>query len=182
MTVEKLERFCNRLDAVNRAIGRGIAYVSLLMVLVVTADVIMRYVFQMTFVFVQELEWQLFGVLFLVGAGYTLLYDAHVRVDVFYQTMSPKAQAWINVIGCLFFLFPGCFLIIATSWQFVAASWAVNEGSPDPGGLPARYLIKAMIPLGFTLVAVQGIPMTLRNLMVLLGKAPNRPEGQKGGH
>lgn len=180
--MEKLERLCNRLDAVNRTVGRGISYVALLMVVVVTVDVIMRYLFKKTFVFVQELEWHLFGVLFLIGAGYTLLYDAHVRVDVFFQRLSPKAQAWINFLGCLFFLFPGCYLIIATSWNFVAASWAVHEGSPDPGGLPARYIIKAMIPVGFALVAVQGIPMTLRNLMVLMGKAPARDKDKKGGH
>ncbi len=180
--METLEKLCNRLDAVNRTIGRGISYVALLMVVVVTVDVIMRYVFKKTFVFVQELEWHLFGLLFLVGAGYTLLYDAHVRVDVFYQRLSPKAQAWINFLGCVLFLFPGCYLIIATSWNFVAASWAVQEGSPDPGGLPARYVIKAMIPLGFALIAIQGIPMALRNLMVLMGKSPVRDNTAKGGH
>lgn len=180
--METLEKLCNRLDAVNRTIGRGISYVALLMVVVVTVDVIMRYIFKKTFVFVQELEWHLFGLLFLVGAGYTLLYDAHVRVDVFYQRLSPKAQAWISFLGCLFFLFPGCYLIIATSWNFVAASWAVQEGSPDPGGLPARYVIKAMIPLGFALIAIQGIPMALRSLMVLMGKSPVRDNSEKGGH
>ncbi len=180
--MQKLERFCNRLDSINRTVGRAVSWVSLIMVLVVTVDVIMRYMFKKTFVFVQELEWHLFGVLFLIGAGYTLLYDAHVRVDVFYQRLSPKTQAWINFLGCLFFLLPGCYLVIATSMKFLAASWAIGEGSPDPGGLPARYVIKAMIPLGFTLIAIQGIPMTLRSLMVILGKTNTPSEARKGGH
>lgn len=180
--MEKLEKLCDRLDVLNRTIGRGIAWVSLLMVVVVTVDVIMRYLFKTTYVFVQELEWHLFGVLFLVGAGYTLLYDAHVRVDVFYQRFSPKTKAWIDFLGCLLFLFPGCYLIIATSMNFVANSWTIGEGSPDPGGLPARYVIKAMIPLGFTLVAIQGIPMALRSLMVLLGSPATSSKTSKGGH
>lgn len=180
--MEKLEKFCHRVDAINRAVGRGVSWVSLLMIVVVTLDVIMRYAFKTTFVFVQELEWHLFGVLFLLGAGYTLLYDAHVRVDVFYQRLSPKSQAWINFLGCVFFLFPGCYLIAATSMKFVAASWAVQEGSPDPGGLPARYIIKAMIPLGFTLIAIQGIPMTLRSLIILLGKSTESGHAKKGEH
>lgn len=180
--MEKLEKLCNRLDAINRTVGRGIAWVSLIMVVVVTVDVIMRYLFKTTFVFVQELEWHLFGVLFLVGAGYTLLYDAHVRVDVFYQRFSPKTKAWIDFLGCLLFLFPGCYLIIATSMNFVANSWAIGEGSPDPGGLPARYVIKAMIPLGFTLVAIQGLPMALRSLMVLMGAPTPSSKAAKGGH
>ncbi|SHG04512.1 TRAP-type mannitol/chloroaromatic compound transport system, small permease component [Desulfacinum infernum DSM 9756] len=178
-----ISRFCDRLDSVNRAVGRGVSWVALLMVLVVTVDVIMRYLFKITFVFVQELEWHLFGVLFLIGAGYTLLYDDHVRVDVFYQRFSKKTQAWINFLGALLALFPGCYLIIVTSWQFVMNSWAVNEGSPDPGGLPARYILKAMIPIGFALVALQGIPLTLRSLMVILGiESDFRPERKEGAH
>ena len=87
--------------------------------LVVFVDVVMRYVFHTSFVFTQELEWHLFGFIFLLGAGYTLLYDGHVRVDIFYQRLSPSAKAWINLIGVLLFLIPGCVLIIATSWSFV---------------------------------------------------------------
>ncbi|ROQ90166.1 TRAP transporter small permease subunit [Desulfosoma caldarium] len=180
--MEKLAELCDRLDTVNRTIGRGIAWVSLIMVAVVTVDVILRYLFKITFVFVQELEWHLFGFLFLVGAGYTLLYDSHVRVDVFYQRFSPKTKAWINFLGCLLFLFPGCYLIIATSMTFVANSWSIAEGSPDPGGLPARYVIKAMIPLGFALVAIQGVPMALRSLMVLMGSTETSAKGAKGEH
>ena len=92
------------IDTINGWIGRGVAWVSLGLVLVVFADVVMRYLFNISFVFTQELEWHLFGFIFLIGAGYTLLHDGHVRVDIFYQRLSPKGQAWINLLGVLFFL------------------------------------------------------------------------------
>ena len=139
--------------------------------LVVFVDVVMRYVFHTSFVFTQELEWHLFGFIFLLGAGYTLLYDGHVRVDIFYQRLSPSAKAWINLIGVLLFLIPGCVLIIATSWSFVVNSWAVMEGSPDPGGIPYRYVLKACIPVGFILVLLQGISLGIKSLFVIRGDA-----------
>jgi len=169
-------RIMGVLDSINRTVGRGVAWVSFLMVAVVTVDVVMRYLFRTSFVFVQELEWHLFGVLFLVGAGYTLLHDDHVRVDVFYQRFSPKTQAWINLLGTLFFLLPGCYLVVVTSWQFLMNSWAVREASPDPGGIPARYILKSAIPLGFSLIALQGVSLRLKSLLVILDHAPESGE------
>ena len=171
-----MRKIIQLIDWINRKVGQGVAWVSLLMVVVVTVDVVMRYLFKTSFVFVQELEWHLFGVLFLVGAGYTLLHDDHVRVDVFYQRLTTKQRAWINLLGTLFFLLPGCYLVIQTSWQFVMNSWAVQEASPDPGGIPARYLLKACIPLGFALVALQGISLGLKSLQVILGNEANTQE------
>jgi TRAP-type mannitol/chloroaromatic compound transport system permease small subunit len=149
------------------------------MVLVVTMDVILRYVFNMSSVFTQELEWHIFGFLFLIGAGYTLLHDDHVRVDIFYQRLTPKNQAWINLLGTLFFLLPGCYLVIKTSLPFVANSWAVYEGSPDPGGIPARYILKAAIPFGFSLVALQGISLGLKSLLTIMGDPAESAEEAK---
>lgn len=167
--MRNIVRLINAINRLNESIGRGVSWVSLLMVLVVTTDVIMRYAFKKSFVFVQELEWHLFGVLFLIGAGYTLLHDAHVRVDIFYQRLSEKQKAWVNLLGTLFFLLPGCYLVISTSWQFLVNSWVIREGSPDPGGVPARYILKVMIPLGFSLIALQGVSLGLQSLLALLG-------------
>lgn len=155
------------IDAINGWVGKISGGIALLMVLVVTTDVIMRYAFDTTFVAVQELEWHLFGILFLLGAGYTLMVDGHVRVDVFYQRLSPKGQAWINLLGVIFFLLPGCYLVLDTSWQFLSMSFVINEGSPDPGGLPMRWILKSFIPIGFALVTIQGISMGLKAFLIL---------------
>jgi len=163
------------IDRINTWVGKLAGYIALLMVLVVTTDVIMRYAFDTTFVAVQELEWHLFGVLFLLGAGYTLKVDGHVRVDVFYQNLSPKGKAWINLIGVLFFLLPGCYLVLDTSWQFFDMSFVINEGSPDPGGLPARWVLKFFIPIGFALVTIQGISLGIKSYLEIIGKPYQEP-------
>ena len=158
------------IDWSNRQIGKLAGWVAFLMVAVVTTDVVLRYLFNITYVFVQELEWHLFGVLFLIGAGYTLLDDGHVRVDVFYQRLGPKARAWVNLVGVLFFLIPGSIMVICTSWKYFHTSWSINEGSPDPGGIPARYILKSFIPLGFVLILVQGISLGLKSILVIAGR------------
>ncbi|MCB2193866.1 MAG: TRAP transporter small permease subunit [Deltaproteobacteria bacterium] len=164
-----LMRFAKGIDKINQVVGRFVSWITTLLVLVVFVDVVMRYVFNISFVFTQELEWHLFAFIFLMGAGYTLLHDGHVRVDIIYQRLGSKAQAWINFIGCLLFLFPGCFLIIYTSMGFVENSFAILEGSPDPGGIPLRFILKSMIPLGFTLVWLQGISLFLKSFLIITG-------------
>lgn len=171
-----LRRFANGIDKINEYVGRFVSWITALLVLVVFGDVVMRYVFQISFVFTQELEWHLFGFIFLIGAGYTLLHDGHVRVDIIYQKLGSKAQAWINLIGCLFFLFPGCFLVVFTSLGFVENSFAIFEGSPDPGGVPLRFILKSMIPLGFFLVWLQGLSLFIKSFLVITGREESRQE------
>ena len=154
----------------NEWVGRGVAWVTLGLVLVVFIDVIMRYLFNTSFVFTQELEWHLFGFIFLIGAGYTLLHDGHVRVDIFYQRLGFKAQAWVNLFGVIFFLLPGCVLVITTSWHFVVKAYSILEGSPDPGGIPYRFIIKGTITVGFVLLCLQGISLGIHSLMRILGR------------
>jgi len=125
--------------------------------------------FRTSFVFTQELEWHLFAFIFLIGAGYTLLHDGHVRVDILYQRLSTKGKAWINLIGVLLFLFPGCLMIIITSFKFVYNSWSILEGSPDPGGIPFRFIVKGTIPVGFCLLLLQGTSLGIHSLLQILG-------------
>ncbi|WP_300461995.1 TRAP transporter small permease subunit [Desulfobacula sp.] len=168
-----LAKIIKTIDTLNEWIGKGVSWVVILLVAVVFVDVVMRYAFNTSFVFTQELEWHLFGFIFLMGAGYTLLYDQHVRVDVVYQRLSEKAQAWVNVLGCIFFLFPGAVLIIYVSTVFTWESLKFMEGSPDPGGIPLRFILKGCIPLGFVFFFLQGISMFVRNLNIILGHRPN---------
>ncbi len=165
-----LLRIVHLIDALNTWVGRFVAWTTALVVCVVFVDVVMRYAFKTSYVFTQELEWHLFAFIFLMGAGYTLLKDGHVRVDIFYQRMSPKAQAWINFIGVLLFLIPGCYLIIATSMKFAVNAFSIMEGSPDPGGIPFRWVLKACIPAGFVLVFLQGISLGIKSLLTIVGK------------
>ena len=171
-----LRSIANVIDKINEYVGRGVSWVTALLVAVVFTDVVMRYVLNISFVFTQELEWQLFGFIFLVGAGYTLLHDGHVRVDIIYQRLSNKAQAWINLVGTLLFLFPGCYLIIVTSMGFVENSFTILEGSPDPGGIPFRFVIKSMIPLGFALVWLQGFSLLIKSFLTIAGA--DRQDGE----
>lgn len=175
--MQALKTFGQWIDALNLWVGRAVAWATALVVIVVFVDVVMRYAFNTSFVFMQELEWHLFAFIFLMGAGYTLLNDGHVRVDIFYQRLTVKSQAWINLLGVLFFLIPGCCLIIVTSLSFVSNSWAVMEGSADPGGIPYRFVLKACIPAGFVLVLLQGLSLGIKSLLTILGEASERGAG-----
>ncbi|MGH1362942.1 MAG: TRAP transporter small permease subunit [Calditrichia bacterium] len=158
-----MKRLANKIDALTEKIGSGVAWLTSAMVLVVMYDVCVRYAFNSTNPAMVELEWHLFAFLFLLAAGYTLKHDRHVRVDVFYSRMSKKHQGLINFLGTLLFTIPFSVVAIMTSWTFVANSFAVSETSPDPGGLPMRYLIKAAIPVGFALIILQSISLLIRS-------------------
>lgn len=165
-----LKAICRWIDQLNEWVGYVVAWVTFLVVIVVFVDVVMRYALNTSYVFVQELEWHLFSFIFLMGAGYTLLKDGHVRVDIFYQQASPRTRAWINFIGVIFFLFPGCYMIMATSWHFVYNSWAMMEGSPDPGGIPYRFIVKGTIMAGFVLITLQGISLGIKSFFGIRGR------------
>ncbi len=169
-----LKKICHVIDAINERIGRSVSWLTAVLVVLVTVDVALRYLFKVTFVASQELEWHLFALVFLLGGGYTLRHNGHVRVDVFYQRLGRKGKALVNILGCLIFLFPGSYLVIKTSLPFVHFSWSISEASPNPGGLPARYLLKGAIPVAFSLMALQGLSLLSSSILVLLGQDPKR--------
>jgi TRAP-type mannitol/chloroaromatic compound transport system permease small subunit len=152
------------IDKLNTTIGKAVSWLSLLLVLVIVVDVAMRYIFSITSAASFELEWHLFAVIFLLGAAYTLQQDKHVRVDVFYHRFSERGKAWVNLFGSLVLLLPFCFVACWESLSFVESSYAFRETSPDPGGLPARYVIKAAIPAAFFLLGLQAISEFLKSL------------------
>lgn len=136
-----------------------------MLVLVVSYDVIVRYLFGESSVGLQELEWHIFALIFLLAAAHTLQVDEHVRVDVIFTKFSVKKKAWVDLTGSVIFLIPFCVIVILASYGFVEISFRVGETSPDAGGLPARYLLKAFIPLSFFLMLLQGIAIAFKSLI-----------------
>jgi TRAP-type mannitol/chloroaromatic compound transport system permease small subunit len=167
LVLKKISKF---IDTINEKIGICVSWLATFMVCVVFYDTILRYAFQKGSIAMQELEWHLFSIVFLIGAAYTLKHDGHVRVDIIYTRLGSKAKAWINLIGTFFFLIPFSLLIIFSTEMFVMNSWGIKEISPNPGGLPARYIIKAMIPLGFFFLMLQGISQAIKNFFVIIDK------------
>ena len=167
-----LKQLSNRLDQFSEITGKLVSWLVLAMVLLVSYDVAMRYFFLSGSVALQEMEWHLFSLIFLIGAAYTFKHDDHVRLDLIYKSkfMDEKSRAWVNLFGSLFLLLPFCILIILTAWPFVYQSYDILEGSPDPGGLPYRWILKASIPLGFTLLLLQGISDIIKNLNIIVSK------------
>ncbi|MCX4186628.1 TRAP transporter small permease subunit [Methylophaga sp. OBS4] len=157
------------IDCFTEWTGRCTAWLVLAMVLLVCYDVMMRYLFQQGSVALQELEWHLFALVFLFGAAYTLKHDEHVRVDIVYRSrfVSDSMRAWISIIGTVLFLLPFSLLIMVTSWPFVENAFFYNEGSPDPGGLPYRFILKSAILISFGMIILQGVAEILRNIQIL---------------
>lgn len=164
-----LRRLARRIDAGQDAFGRGLAWLMLGMVLVVFFDVIMRYAINKSWVFTQELEWYIFAVTYLLGAGYVMLWDEHVRVDIVYSRLSPRRKALVDFVLLWIFFFPSCVLIVYTTWPFFRNAAAVLEGSPDPGGIPARWALKGVIIVAFAILIVQGLSQAVKNFYVLKG-------------
>ena len=167
--MQMLENFVDFVDSVSDQIGHLVGWMTTLMVLVVFYDTVMRYAFNKGNVALQELEWHLFAIVFLIGAAYTLKDQGHVRVDILYVNLSKKTKAWIDFIGVFVFLIPFSVMVILSTKGFIMNSWAIREISPDPGGLPARYILKTMIPIGFSLLIVQGLSEAAKNFMVIKG-------------
>lgn len=158
------------IDRINQTIGKATSWLTLLLVLVIVVDVSLRYAFSITSAASFELEWHLFAIIFLLGAAYTFQQDRHVRVDVFYDRFSERSKAWVNLIGTFFLLLPFCVVTAYESFSFVRSSYELKETSPQPGGLPATWVIKSVIPLGFMLLALQGVSVILTSIKTLRSK------------
>ncbi|ADN08994.1 TRAP transporter small permease subunit [Sulfurimonas autotrophica] len=133
------------------------AVILALLVVLVVFDATSRYLFSHGSTALQELEWHFFDVVILLSIAFTLRYNAHVRVDIFYDRFSPKTQAFINIVSALFFVLPLSFLIIYIGIDFVEMSFVQHEASSDPGGLKYRWIVKALMPLGFIFLLLQAL-------------------------
>ena len=150
--------------------GRLASWLTTILVLLICIDVFMRYSLNISHVWVTELETHFFALIFLLGAAYTLNKDAHVRVDLFYANVSERRKAIINFFGVLLFLIPWCLVVLRASFRYAQNSFRINETSPDPGGLPALWIIKFSIFFAFILLILEAIAVLIRSIQVLMGK------------
>ena len=165
------ERLVRIINGLNDRVGRALSWLTLVMVAVTFVIVILRYFFNMGWVWMQEIVTYSHAVIFLGAAAYTLLRDAHVRVDILYRGAAARRKAWVNLTGTLLFLFPLCYLVFRESGPYVLDSWAVREGSTDGGGLEAVYLLKTFLLVFAGLLALQGVSAVISNGLFLAGRA-----------
>lgn len=166
-------RVSRAIDRMNEWIGQALLWLLGLMILIGALNAVARYIgrfigVNLSFTAAIELQWYLFSLVFLLGASYALRHDAHVRVDVLYGQLGPRARAWIDLLGTIVFLIPFSIFMLLVSYPSVLASWRIREVSPDPGGL-ARYPIKAMVLVAFVLLILQGISELLKQVAILRG-------------
>jgi TRAP-type mannitol/chloroaromatic compound transport system permease small subunit len=160
------------IDALSSLLGRGAYWLVLLAVLISAGNAVMRKAFDMSSNAYLEIQWYLFSVIFLLCAGYTLLKNEHVRIDIVTGRFSAQTRAWIDIFGLVFFLFPTCYLFIDLGWPFVQTSFHQGEMSANPGGL-IRWPVKLMVPVGFTLLALQGLSELIKRIAFLRGLIPD---------
>ncbi len=164
-----LRQLARRIDWFQERFGNAVSWLMFGMVVVVFGDVVARYLFNRSSVLIQELEWHLFGLVYLLAAGYTMLYDEHVRIDILYSKWSPRKKAAVDLILLFVMFFPSALMILYTTWPFVKHSFQVNEGSPDPGGMPFRWAYKAVIIVGFLFLMLQAVSQVIKNFYWMMG-------------
>ncbi len=168
------------IDRVNDTTGRFMSWATLALVLVQFVVVIMRYVFGIGSVWMQESLIYMHASLFMFAAAYTLLHNGHVRVDLFYRTASPKIRAMVDLGGALLLLMPVCIFTWWTAWPYVEASWSVFEGSRETTGIQAVYLLKSVILVFAALMAMQGVSLAIHSFLALKGlESPTLEESPK---
>ena len=145
-----------------------------LMALLTVAVAVLRYAFSAPTVALQESVVYMHSAVFMLGIAATLKADAHVRVDILYGSLGPRAKAAVDLAGTLIFLLPLCGFIFYTSLSYVGFSWSLMESSPEPGGLPLVYVLKTLIPALAVLVAIQGVSEALRCILILTGRLPGK--------
>ena len=157
-----ITRFSNLLGVVSTVLFIGLLFN-------VFYDVLMRYVFNDVSIGMQELEWHLYAAIFLLGIPYGIQHGGHVRVDLIYENLPLKGKAWIDLLGCVFLLIPFVSLVGYYGVSFAYEAYALGETSGDPGGLPYRWIIKAVIPFAFFSMAISGLGMMIRSINAIRG-------------
>jgi TRAP-type mannitol/chloroaromatic compound transport system permease small subunit len=174
-----LLRFSAFIDKLNEWIGKSVAWLGLVAVLVCAFTAMARYAFNVGSNAWLELQWYLNAAVFLLVAAWALKRNDHVRIDVIAGRLGPRGQAWIDIVGSLFMLMPAMLIIAWYSWPSLANSWHLNEYSSDPGGL-IRWPVRLLIPIAFTLLALQGLSELIKRVAYLRGLIPFSTFDKKG--
>jgi TRAP-type mannitol/chloroaromatic compound transport system permease small subunit len=178
-TVNALLALSRAIDALTERVGRGVYWLVLIVVLISAANATVRKIFDYSSNAYLEVQWYMFSVIFLFGAGYTLLHNEHVRIDIIQGRLSPRAQNWIDVFGIVLFLMPMSFIIMWLSWPLFTDALARHEVSTNAGGLiiwPARL----MVPIGFALLIIQGVSELIKRIAFLAGRIADPLEKHHG--
>jgi TRAP-type mannitol/chloroaromatic compound transport system permease small subunit len=179
--MQGLASLATAINRLNNGVGKWTAWLALTMVLVQFIVVVMRYVFGIGSIMMQESIIYMHGMLFMVGAGYTLLHDGHVRVDIFYREAAPRTKAMVDLLGAVFFLIPVSILIWAYSWGYVLQSWSVFEGSKETSGIQAVFLLKSVILVFCGLMILQALSMIIASVLRLTGNESLVPVVREDG-
>ena len=155
------------LDQINLKVGHAVRWLALLMVIVQFVIVLLRYVFGLSDIALNESVLYLHATLFMLGAGYTLQVDGHVRVDIFYAKLSIRGRAWIDLLGHIFLLLPAMLVLLFWSWPSVRNSWSILEGPISVGGIPASFLLKSLITAFCILLIIQSVACLSRDVIRL---------------
>ncbi len=155
------------ISKINTKIGNYVALLNPVLILLIMVDIILRYLFQFTKIWIVELEWHIFALIFLLSGAYTLLNDRHVRVDVFYNSWDERKKSIINILGHFILLIPWTLSVCYSAYYYAQRSFLINESSPDPAGLAFRFLIKSAIFVSFGLLLLQGISEIIKGIRTL---------------
>lgn len=164
-----MTRFSLAIGSFVRWLGETASWLWLVLVLVIVFQVALRYVFAQGSIMLEELQWHIYGVAFLLGLGFCLQADRHVRIDVLAEQWSLRTKAWVELVGLAVFLLPFVIAVIYESAKFATVSWQFGEVSPAPGGLPYRWIIKSFIPIGFSLLGLAALARLSRCTALLFG-------------
>jgi TRAP-type mannitol/chloroaromatic compound transport system permease small subunit len=174
-----LLRLSGIIDGINHGIGKAATWLILVVVLVSAGNAVMRYSIDWSSNGLLEIQWYLFSAIFLLCAGYVLLNNEHIRIDVIAGRLSERTQNWIDVFGIVVFMMPMVLLTMYLSWPVFTLAWNSGEMSPNPGGL-IRWPVRLLMPIGFFLLALQGLSELIKRIAFLTGKGPNPLDKVKG--
>jgi TRAP-type mannitol/chloroaromatic compound transport system permease small subunit len=170
--MQGLLKLSGAIDTINLRVGKAATWLVLLVVVISAGNAVMRYTIDWSSNGLLEIQWYLFSAIFLLSAGYVLLKNEHIRIDVIAGRLSERTQNWIDVFGILVFMLPMVLLTMYLSWPVFTLAWHSNEMSPNPGGL-IRWPVRLLMPIGFFLLTLQGLSELIKRIAFLAGKGPN---------